>query len=445
MSALLVAPATRPLLGHVCVPGDKSIGHRALLFAALCSGSVRISGLSAGADNGRTGKAIAQLGVELAREGDELIVHGVGVDGLSVPTEAIDCGNSGTTMRLLAGLLAGQRFTTELVGDASLSSRPMGRVSEPLGQMGARFEGAKGQKTGELYPPLVVHGRELQGIDYALPMASAQVKSAIVLAALYARGVTRVSEPGPSRDHTERMLLHLGAPLQVRDGVLEIDPRNWQRQLRVERLAVPGDPSSAAFVIAAALLVGAERVTVADVCVNPTRTGFLDALAAMGARVEKQARNAGTGEPTADLTVSRGAGDALVATEVAGALTVRAIDELPILAVVAARARGVTRFRDAQELRVKESDRIATTAAMLRAFGVRVEEQPAGLLVHGQEGPLRAARVDAAGDHRIAMAAAVAALVADGESRIEDADNVATSFPSFAALLRSLGADIRDA
>ncbi len=447
MSCFIVEPVSRPLIGAVTVPGDKSIGHRAVMFGGLAEGAVRVTGLGAGADNARTTTAMRQLGVRAEQDGDELMVHGVGVDGLTTPDRIIDCGNSGTTMRLLCGLLAGQSFSARLAGDESLARRPMRRVIDPLSEMGAEIVGAAGAKAGEAYPPLVVTGgRTLQAIEYRLPMASAQVKSAVLLAGLYAEGVTRVIEPGSSRDHTERMLAHMGAPIRVLGGgEIELDPRGWDRVLSVDAFHVPADPSSAAFIIAAGLVAGCERVCVKDVCTNPTRTGFLDVLSAMDARVERQAMSS-VGEPTADLVVSCGAGDRLRSAVVEGDLVVRSIDELPVLAVVAARSEGITEFRDAGELRVKESDRIASTCAMLRGFGVEVQERPDGFAVTGRPGePLSAARIDAAGDHRIAMSAVVAALVADGPTRIDDVDNVATSFPSFVQVMTTLGVDIKAA
>lgn len=448
MKSFVVDPATRPLRGYVEVPGDKSIGHRALMFGALASGPVAIRGLSGGADNASTRAAMAAVGVRVDDAGEVVTVHGVGVDGLRAPSDAIDCGNSGTSMRLLCGLLAGQRFATTLTGDESLVRRPMRRVIDPISAMGGRITGVAGPKVGDVYPPLAIaacQGR-LQAIEYRLPIASAQVKSAVLLAALYADGSTRVIEPGPTRDHTERMLAHMGAPLVVREaGIVEVDTRGWDRRLEAERFDVPGDPSSAAFIVAAALVAGAERVTVGDVCINPTRTGFLDALALMNARVELESRRDEGGEPTANLAVSFGASDDLRGAVIEGDVVVRAIDELPILAVVAARARGVTEFRDAAELRVKESDRIATTCAMLRAFGVEVDERPDGFSVHGAgDRPLVPATIDAAGDHRIAMSAAVGALAASGPVRIDDVANVATSFPTFAATMETLGATVRD-
>jgi 3-phosphoshikimate 1-carboxyvinyltransferase len=365
-----------------------------------------------------------------------VLIHGVGLDGLCAPADVLDCGNSGTTMRLLCGVLAGQRFPTRLTGDASLVQRPMRRVAEPLGRMGARIRGeARTDRPGELYPPLAIDPAPggLSGASIDLAIASAQVKSAILLAGLWAGGPVRVSEPGPTRDHTERMLAHMGAPLVTADGAVTLDPRGWSRRLAAGPVAVPGDPSSSAFLVAAALVAGG-RVAVEGVCLNPTRTGYLDVLAAMGAAIEREGEGEIGGEPAATL-VAHGGID-LRGAVVAGDLVVRAIDEVPILAVVAARAHGTTEFRDCAELRVKESDRIATTTAMLRALGVEVEERRDGMLVAGTGGrPFRACRIDAHGDHRIAMAGAIAALAADGPCRIDDVDNVATSFPSFPAFL----------
>lgn len=440
-----VSPAERPVGGEAAVPGDKSIGHRALMFAALTDGACAIDGLSGGEDNGRTADAFRALGVRIDAGGPgRATVHGVGLDGLVAAAAPIDCGNSGTSMRLLAGLLAAQPFASELVGDQYLHRRPMRRVVDPLRRMGASAGGRAGDKPGEIYPPLVVGGAAtLTGVDLETSVASAQVKSAIVLAALSARGSTRVREPGPSRDHTERMLAGLGAPVRVPEpNVVLVEPDGWDRRLRARPFHVPGDPSSAAFLCAAALVTGGE-VVVRGACTNPTRTGFLDALRAMGARVELVAPREEAGEPVADLVV---AAAPLSGIEIAGDLVVRALDEIPILAVVAARAAGTTVVRDASELRVKESDRVATTVRMLRAFGVDAEELPDGLVVRGDPGRrLAAAEVDSAGDHRIAMSGAIAALVADGETRVRDVHNVATSFPTFVALMTRLGATIEAA
>lgn len=446
MTRFIVHPATSPLTGTTRVPGDKSVGHRSLLFGALSSTPVTITGLSGGADNRRTRAAVEAMGVRVEDRGPETIVHGVGLDGLKAPAGDIDCGNSGTTMRLLCGLLAGQPFSSRLIGDDSLTGRPMKRVSEPLAKMGASITGEAGAKAGETYPPLVVAGvapgARLRAIDFEMTLASAQVKSAVVLAALYADGVTRVTEPGPTRDHTEIMLAALGAPItRPQPGVVEIDPRGWSRKLACERFTVPGDPSSSAFLVVAGVLVPGSQITIEGVLINPTRVGFLEALASMGASVDIEAAPAGPGEPTATI-VARGSGG-LGAIELGGEVVVRAIDEMPILGVCAAFADGETVVRDAEELRVKESDRVATTVRMLRTLGVDAEERPDGFVVRGKPGAvLSTGTVHAHGDHRIAMAAAIAGLRAAGPIVIEDCDNVATSFPTFVETLRNLGARI---
>ena len=409
--------ARGPLAGRARVPGDKSVGHRALMLGALCDGVVEVTGLSDGEDNLSTARVLGQLGVRIERDGDGARVHGVGLDGLRAPAAPLDCGNSGTTMRVLLGILAGQPFEATLVGDHSLTRRPMRRVLEPLTRMGLTVVAARDGG----FPPLTVRGaRPLTGLVYASPIASAQVKSAVLLAGLWAAGETRVDEPGLSRDHTERMLAWLGTPPAARP------------------IHVPGDLSSAAFLLGAALLVEGSDVVIEDVGVNPTRTGFLDIVAAMGANVDRGAPRERNHEPAADLGVRWGE---LRGVEVAGDLALRALDELPLVATLAARARGVTRIRDAKELRVKESDRIAQTARMLRSFGVAVDEHDDGLTVHGDpDRPLTAGDVDADGDHRIAMCANLLALVAPAGTRIAGAESIATSFPSFHACLRGLGA-----
>lgn len=440
MRSYRIEPAAGPLSGTLRAPGDKSIGHRAVLLAAIADGPVTVTGLGAGADNRATARAMRQMGVEFDRRGDELVVQGGGLHGLRAPAAAIDCGNSGTTMRLLCGLLSAQPFAATLTGDASLRRRPMARVVEPLRRMGADI-------TGDTAPVRIRPAAgPLRGIDYALPVASAQVKSALLLAGLYADGATRIAEPGPSRDHTERMLRFLGAPVRAEPGrVTVLDPAGWDRRLAARSLAVPGDPSSAAFAIAAAVVAGGAPVRVRGVCLNPTRTGFIDALRAMGADVRVDGAGERGGETVGDVVVDgRAAG--LRGIEVERDLLVRCVDEVPVLAAVAAVADGETWFRDAAELRVKESDRIATTAAMLRAFGVEVDERDDALGVRGRAGaPLAAADVDAAGDHRIAMAAVVAALAADGPCRVRDVANVATSYPEFADHMRALGVTLTEA
>jgi len=407
--------ATGPLRGRARVPGDKSIGHRALMLGALCDGVVEVEGLSDGEDNLSTARVLDQLGVAIEREADFARIHGVGLDGLRPPEGPLDCGNSGTTMRILLGILAGQPFEATLIGDHSLSRRPMRRVLEPLGRMGLEVIAAR----EGTYPPLVVRGRRpLAGLVYTSPVASAQVKSAILLAGFWAEGETRVIEPGLSRDHTERMLAWLGRPPRARP------------------IRVPGDISSAAFLIGAALLVPGSDVTVEGVGVNATRTGFLDAVEAMGARVSRDAPREDGGEPSADLRVQHAD---LTGLTVGGELALRALDELPLLATIASQARGVTRIRDAAELRVKESDRVAKTAELLRSFGVPVDEHPDGLTVHGDPTRrLTPGRVDADGDHRIAMCASLMALIAPEGSVVEGAEAIATSFPGFHQSLERL-------
>ena len=403
-------------MGTLRVPGDKSIGHRSLMIGALCNGAVDVTGLGTGEDNLATQRILRQLGVRIDRDGTSATVYGVGLDGLRTPDGPLDCGNSGTTMRLLLGIMAGQPHEVTFVGDHSLSKRPMRRVLEPLGRMGLEVLDAR----DGTYPPLTVRGRRpLRGMHYDSPIASAQVKSAVMLAGLFADGATTVSEPATSRDHTERMLAWLGTPPEARP------------------LHVPGDLSSAAFMLGAALLVPGSEVTVEGVGTNPTRTGFLDVLSAMGADVARSNVGEANGEPFADLTARFGS---LRGVEIGGELAVRAIDELPLVATLASRATGPTVIRDAAELRVKESDRIARTAAMLTSFGVRVDEHPDGMTIHGDPSrPLQAGHVDARGDHRIAMCGTLLARVAPEGTRIEGAESITSSFPTFHECLERLG------
>lgn len=411
--------ARGPLTGTLTVPGDKSVGHRSLLIGALCDGPVEVTGLSDGEDNRSSAAVLSAMGVRIERHGGgRATVRGVGLDGLSAPTAPLDCGNSGTTMRLVLGILAGQPFEATLIGDHSLSRRPMKRVLAPLAKMGLTVVSARDND----YAPLTVRGkRPLTAIHYDSPVASAQIKSAILLAGLWADGVTTVSEPEVSRDHTERMLAYL------KEGA----------RLAPKPIHVPGDLSSAAFMLGAALMVEGSDVTVRDVGVNPTRVGFLEVLSAMGVEVERGSPITKNGEPLADLRVRHGH---LRGTRISGELTVKAIDELPLIATLASFAAGETEIRDAKELRVKESDRIAQTARMLRSFGVTVDEHDDGLTVHGQPGrTLTPGDIDADGDHRIAMCASLLALQAPG-SVIRGAATIATSFPSFHTCLRQLGA-----
>lgn len=428
------------------VPGDKSIGHRSLIFGALGRGTSRITGLSEGLDNAATREAFRSMGVSIENAEGATVVDGVGLRGLRMPGDVIDCGNSGTSMRLFAGLLSGQRFGARMTGDASLTSRPMGRVIKPLRARGAHIAGTAGANPDELYPPIsiapLVEGEALQGIEYAMPVASAQVKSALLLSGLYAAGPTVIEEPVLSRDHTERMMLALGVPLQTAGASVVLDPNDdWAGGWEPFEWHVPGDPSSAAFPLLAAAMVPGSKVSVEDVCVNPTRTGVFDWLRLVGAQISHRPSGHGAGdEPMAEVSLTYGSVRAAVA---GGELIVRMIDEIPAVCALAATVPGQTEIRDAAELRVKESDRIATMAAVLQAFGVPCEELPDGMLITGGA-PLRGAQVDSHGDHRIAMSATLLGLLAEGESVVDGAEAVDTSFPGFVALLRSLGADITE-
>lgn len=428
-----VAAGGESLRGRITVPGDKSISHRAVMLGALAEGTTEVSGFLAGADCLATLAAFRAMGV--AVEGpaaDRLTIHGVGLHGLQAPAGPLDVGNSGTSMRLLAGLLAGQAFASELTGDESLLRRPMGRVAEPLNAMGARVvpQGEGGR------PPLAIAPADgLLGIDYVLPVASAQVKSALLLAGLYAEGRTCTTEPAPTRDHTERMLAAFGYPVDrpsERRACLSGGGR-----LTGGELAVPADLSSAAFfLVAAAILPGAE-LTVEAVGVNPTRRGVLDILTAMGADLHEDNPRTWGGEPVADIRV-RGGG--LRGITIPEHLVPLAIDEFPALFVAAAAAQGTTELGGAAELRVKESDRIAVMAEGLQALGAIAEPLEDGIRITG--GPLHGGEVTAHGDHRVAMAFAVASAVADGPVVVSDAANVATSFPGFAATAARAGLHI---
>jgi 3-phosphoshikimate 1-carboxyvinyltransferase len=435
-----IASRGEALRGEIAVPGDKSISHRAILLAALADGVSHIDGFLEGADTRATAAIFGQLGVRIDAPVDGArIVHGVGVDGLHAATGPLDCGNAGTAMRLLAGLLAGQRFDSTLAGDASLSQRPMQRVIVPLASMGARIDAIEG------HAPLRIHGgRALRGIDYATPVPSAQVKSAVLLAGLFAAGETTVREPRPTRDYTERMLRAFGYPVAIADERIALCGGG---RLRATDVVVPADFSSAAFFLVAATLVPGSELVLRRVGLHPRRTGLLRALHAMGADIAVVPRGDAGGEPVADLVVRHAP---LRGLELPEAWVADMIDEFPVFCVAAACASGTTTIRGAAELRVKESDRIAAMAAGLRALGITVDEAPDGATIHG--GRLHAAgaappgaadfdgvRVDSCGDHRIAMAFAVAAQVADTAVLINDVANVATSFPGFDALARSVG------
>jgi len=411
--------------GKARVPGDKSISHRALILGAMAKGEAEIRGLSPARDVRSTADCLRSLGVEVYWEGEKASIHGRGPELLSPPTRPLDCGNSGTTMRLLAGVLAGRPFESVLVGDESLSRRPMRRVVEPLSLMGAEIHARAGN-----FPPLRVRGGHLRGIYYRLPVASAQVKSAILLAGLQAEGETVVEEPLPSRDHTERMLLFLGAELEKDGARIRLVPG----ELRARPVGVPGDFSSAAFLLAAAAPRPGAEVLVQGVGVNPTRIGFLEVLREMGADVAVLGRDEIGGEPVADIRVR---GGELRAIELGGEIVPRMIDEIPLVFVLATQAAGTTVVRGARELRVKESDRISAMAENLRRLGAEVREFPDGMEVSGPC-RLKAARLSGFMDHRVVMASAVAALFAEGESLIEGAEWADVSFPGFFSVLEGI-------
>jgi len=421
------------LRGRVRVPGDKSISHRAVMLGAVAEGSTEITGFLEGEDTLATLRAFRAMGVAAERTAAwSLRVDGVGLRGLHAPARALDLGNSGTSMRLLAGLLAGQRFAVELTGDASLARRPMTRVTEPLGLMGADVRTAEGGT-----PPLRIRPAPgaLRGIDYELPVASAQVKSCLLLAGLYAAGRTCVREPVPTRDHTERMLAGFGYPLARREGEVCVEGGG---RLQASPVAVPGDISSAAFFLAGASIAAGSDLVLEGVGVNPTRTGVITILRMMGADIELSGEHERCGEPRADIRVRSAR---LRGVRIPEALVSLAIDEFPALFVAAACAEGETVLTGAAELRVKESDRIGVMAEGLQRLGVAAHPTPDGMVIRG--GALGGGTVASHGDHRVAMAFAVAGLAAGAPLRVEDCANVDTSFPGFANVAAAAGLPIR--
>ncbi|MDR6224490.1 3-phosphoshikimate 1-carboxyvinyltransferase [Desmospora profundinema] len=427
MKTLTIQPADS-LRGDVTVPGDKSISHRAVMFGAVARGTTRVEGFLPGADCLSTISCFRRMGVAIEQESETVVtVHGRGWEGLTEPESFLDVGNSGTTIRLMLGILAGLPFYSAVIGDESIARRPMDRVVDPLRQMGAWIEG---RKNGS-FTPLGIRGGNLEGVEHVSPVASAQVKSCLLLAGLQADGVTRIREPHRSRDHTERMLPAFGVELTREEGGVSL--RGGQ-QLSGRDVRVPGDISSAAFLIAAALIVPGSRVTIRNVGLNPTRTGILDTFREMGGAVEVEETGEWTGEPVGDITVTA---SSLRGVEVKGDRIPRLIDEIPILAVVATQADGPTVIRDAAELKVKETNRISVTAQELRRLGAVVEETPDGLIIKGRT-PLTGDRCDSHGDHRIGMAAAVAGLIADGGVSVSRAGAIDVSFPGFFETLNRL-------
>lgn len=424
----LIINRAKSLKGEIKIPGDKSISHRAVMFGALAQGITEVENFLTGEDCLSTIRCFRAMGINIESNAEGRVrIEGKGLRGLTEPQDVLDVGNSGTTMRLLMGILAGQPFFSVLTGDGSIRKRPMARVGEPLRQMGAKIWGRKG---GSL-APLAVEGSSLKGISYQSSVASAQVKSALILGGLYAEGETVVTEPAKSRDHTERMLRAFGADLEVDGLAVKVKPG---AELRAQKVIVPGDISSAAFFLVAAAIVPDSELLLRDVGVNPTRDGVLEVLRRMGADITLQNLREVNGEPIADLLVR---GGKLKGTKISGDLIPRLIDEIPVLAVAAAVAEGETVITDAAELKVKETNRIATVITELGKFGAALEELPDGLRITGGR-PLKGADCQSHGDHRIAMAMAVAGLVSDGETVVRNAESVNVSFPGFAKVLKSV-------
>jgi len=416
------------LKGEVTVPGDKSISHRAVIIGSLAKGKTRIIEPSRGDDNLRTLNAFRMMGIEVDEpKVDQLIINGRGLYGLTEPEDVIDAGNSGTTVRLLTGLLTGQRFFSVITGDRYLRKRPMKRVVEPLSSMGAKIWG---RENGN-FAPLAINGTRLNPIDYVSPIASAQVKSAILLAGLYADGVTKITEPSLSRDHTERMLRFFGANLKRKANSVSIAGGS---NLEGRELEIPGDISSAAFFIVAALIIPNSEVFLKRVGVNPSRTGILEVLKKMGANIQLLNEYETWGEPVADILVKT---SRLKGTKIDGDLIPKTIDELPILSLAASVAEGDTVIKDAKELRVKETDRIKAVASELKKFGAEVEEFDDGMRISGKD-KLMGCNCQSFGDHRIAMSLIIAGLMASGKTVVEDTSCIGTSFPEFRDKLFSL-------
>lgn len=426
MNSITINPVSS-VRGEITVPGDKSISHRSIMLGAIANGVTTVKGFLRGEDNMATMRAFRSMGIMIDDDSDTISIHGKGLHGLAEPSDVLDCGNSGTTIRLITGLLAGQSFFSVVTGDQYLRKRPMKRVVDPLSRMGARI---LGRNQGNL-APLAIKGGALNAIGYESPVSSAQVKSAIMLAGLYADGSTSIREPHLSRDHSERMFRLFGASVEgfnsgvtVKGGV----------ELNAQEIIVPGDISSAAFFMVAALITPDSELLIRNVGVNPTRTGVIDILQSMGGSIELIDEREVSGEPVADILVRS---SRLKSVNIAGSVVPRAIDEFPAICVAAACAEGRTTIRDARELRVKETDRIAAMATNLRHLGVAVDECDDGMDITGVE-KLCGGSVESFGDHRIAMSLSVAALASTGQISIRDTDCVATSFPSFFQLLEKV-------
>jgi 3-phosphoshikimate 1-carboxyvinyltransferase len=413
-----ISPASA-ITGAITLPGDKSISHRYAMISSIAEGDSRILNYSTGADCHSTLGCMRALGIEITGEGTEFVVHGKGLDGLRAPAADLDAGNSGSTIRMLSGILAAQPFTSRIIGDESLSRRPMQRIMKPLAEMGAKIHAHE-----DKFPPLEIHGGKMRAIDYTLPVPSAQVKTCVLFAGLFAEGETTVTELVRSRDHSEIALREFGAELKVDKGKITLAGRP---RLTARDLIVPSDLSSAAFFIVAALLVPGSSLVIRGVGLNPTRSALLDLLTGMGAKLRIPQLESQNGELVGEIQVEY---SRLQGGVIEGGLTAAVIDEIPVLAVLGAATKEGLTIKDAGELRIKETDRIATVVDNLRRLGVEAEELPDGMVIPGRQ-KFRAGEFDSFGDHRIAMAFAVAALCADGESVIRNADAASVSFPEF--------------
>ncbi len=414
----------------VSVPGDKSISHRSLMLAGIASGQSRVSGLLEGEDCFSTLKCMEKLGVDITRDNSgTYIVNGVGLNGLKEPADILDCGNSGTTMRLLSGLLAGRPFYSVLTGDRSLNSRPMDRIITPLSKMGAEIWSRQ-----QGLAPLSIRGGNLASINYNSPVASAQVKSSILLAGLSTKGITYVNEPAQSRDHTEKMLKAAGVDIEINDNTIKLNS-SGQPELKPLDINIPGDISSAAFIIAAGLITENSRILIKDVGINQTRTGVLDALKMMGAELTIKNKRVSSGEPLADIEACS---SNLKAIEISGSLVPRLIDEIPLLALLATQADGDTIIKDAAELRVKETDRIKAISSELKKLGAEIEEYPDGMKIKGNTELKGGIEVDSFGDHRIGMTMAISGLIARNGIIVNNSESIDISFPDFEKLINNL-------
>ena len=413
--------------GEITVSGDKSISHRAVMLGSIAEGITEVTGFLMGADCLSTIECFRQLGIPIEVNEEKVIVHGKGLLGLSQPSNMLDVGNSGTTIRLMTGILSAQSFSSDITGDASIQKRPMLRVVAPLREMGAKIDGKEGGK----YCPLHIEGQGLKGIHYQLPVASAQVKSAILLASLYAEGETTVIEPAPSRNHTEIMVNYFGGNILQKDNVIKSSP---VKKLTGQYIEVPGDISSAAYFIVAALILPHSELLIKNVGVNPTRDGIITVFKQMGGNIELINQRTQCGEPVADILVRS---SSLHGIEIGGSLIPKLIDEIPVIAAAACYARGTTIIKDAQELKVKESNRIQTMVSELKKMGASIRETDDGMIIEGGSA-LRGAQVESYHDHRVAMSLAIAALKAEKETTINNSDCVSISFPNFFSYLEKL-------